>query len=153
MLQLVKFLLVAVKTPVLTDGRPQHLTDPGDDGKLNAVTVHTLVFGKRVRLVTQVDHDDVVVEMDVDVLLRQSEIGLTTLHIAHDAGTVGIAGHQDASCLHQQVEFTAQQLHPLALILSVVATVAGITLFLQQDLLQLLCVLEIFVRIVHCYNV
>ena len=111
MLQRLQLLLVSVEIPVLTDSSPQHLTDLRDDRKLNAVGVDTLIFGERVSLIGEIHHDDIEVERDVDVLLRQSEIRLATLHVTHDTLAVGIARHEQGTGAHEEVELTTEELH------------------------------------------
>ena len=111
MLQRLQLLLIPVEIPVLSDGRPQHLTDLGDDRKLDAVTVDTLVFREGVRLIGEVHHDDVEVETDVYVLFGQAEISLAAFHVPHDTLAVGIARHEQGAGAHEEVELAAEDLH------------------------------------------
>ena len=59
--------------------------------------------------VAQVDHEHVVLDVDVQMFFGQAEKGSRALHVAHDAVGVGQAFQQQAARAQQQVEFTAQQ--------------------------------------------
>ena len=118
MLQRLQLLLVSVEIPVLTDSSPQHLADLRDDRKLNAVGVDTLIFGEGVSLIGEIHHDDIEVEVDVDVLLRQSEVSLTALHVSHNTLAVGIARHEHGTRAHEEVELTAEDLHGCGILIA-----------------------------------
>lgn len=118
MLQCLKLLLVPVKVPVLADSRPEHLTDLRDDRELDAMTVYALIFRERVSLIGEIHHDDIEVEVDVDVLLRQSEVSLTALHVSHNTLAVGIARHEHGTRAHEEVELTAEDLHGCGILIA-----------------------------------
>ena len=61
-------------------------------------------LGVRVCLVAEVHLQHVVVHLDMQVLLWQSEKSRRALHVAFDAAGVGTAVHQNLTGTQQQVE-------------------------------------------------
>lgn len=108
-LDLVELLFEALQRIVLLDGRPEHLAHSGDGGHVDAVLLDALELRERVLLITQVHHQHVVTDVNVDVALGQSEVGFRTPHVAEDSGRVSQTLHQNASYAKEQIQLAAKK--------------------------------------------
>ena len=89
-----QLLLVFFQRIVLADGSPGEFADGGNSSHVDAVFFATLEFGKRMFFVAQVYHQHVVVDVNMQVFVGQSQVGRRAFHVAHDAARVRRAFHQ-----------------------------------------------------------
>jgi hypothetical protein len=68
------------------------------------VFLAALELGERMLAVAQVDHEHIVVDINVQMLVRQPQVGGRAFHIAHDAARVRCAFHQQFTRAQQQIE-------------------------------------------------
>ena len=106
-------------------------------------------------LVREVHHYDIEVEGDVNILLRQSKISLTPLHVAHYSRAVGIARHEQGTRAHKQVELAAKELHRVGVFI-VPGLVVDAFLFLETNQILSLVTLRLVVEtkkiVTHDYD-
>ena len=104
-----QLLFVSFERIILADRPPGEFADRRDGSHVDAVLLATLELGKRVLLVPQIDHQHVVIDVDVQVFFRQAQISGRAFHVAHDAARVRGAFHQQFARPEQQVELAVQK--------------------------------------------
>ena len=111
-----QFLLVFVERVIFFYRPPGEFADGRNCRHVDAVLVAALEFAERVLLVAEVHLQHVVSNVDVQILLRQSEISRRAVEVSQNAAGVGAACHENFARAHQQVEFSSDFLFFLVFI-------------------------------------
>ena len=95
---------------VFTNSFPREFADERDGSHVDTMLVATLKLRERVFIVAEIDHQHVVLHVDVQMLFGQSEEGCHAFHVPHNAVRVRCAFYKELSSAQQQVELVANEL-------------------------------------------